>query len=109
MSRPRKCKICTNLTAAGQVNALIEAGVKLKIIAEQVPEFSPYQLSRHKKNCLVAKVAAELSSDAGSAEIQKWLQRAEDIYLVAQSNGDAKSAVSAISTAVRGLTQLESR
>jgi len=107
MSRARKCRICTgDLAVTGRINAMIESGVKLKVIAEQVPEFSPYQLSRHKRNCLAPKPALDLTADAGSAEIQKWLQRAEDTYLVAQSNGDAKSAVSAISTAVRGLTQL---
>jgi hypothetical protein len=106
MSRPRKCRICFAADPAitGQINALLESGVKLKVIAEQVPGFSVYQLSRHKRNCLAPNVLPE--SDAGSTEISKWLGRAESTFLVAQSNGDARSAVSAISTAVRALTSL---
>src|SRR5260370_39883041 len=63
-------------------------------------------MSRPARFCLQEKTF-EITAPAASAEIQKWLQRAEDCYLTAQANGDAKSAVSAISTAVRGLTQLE--
>jgi len=108
VSRPKKCKICTgDLVITGQVNSLLEAGVKLKTIAEQVPGFSVFQLSRHKNNCLAPKAASELPPESGSAEITKWLQRAEDTYLTAQVNGDVKSAASAISTAVRTLTALE--
>jgi hypothetical protein len=106
MSRPRKCKVCVGDPAiTGQVNGLIEAGVRLKTIAEQVPVFSAFQLSRHKRNCLALKVLADTAAE-GSAEIQRWLTRAEQTFLVAQANGDPKSAVAAISTAVRALSSL---
>jgi len=105
----RKCKICNNLTAASQVNAMIESRVKLTIIAQEVPEFSPYQLSRHKNNCLAPKPTGDLSIEQGSQEIARWLERAESTFLVAQANGDTKSAASAISTAVRTLQSLHKK
>jgi hypothetical protein len=49
---------------------------------------------------------SETATDAGSAEIRTWLDRAESTYLAAQSNGDTKSAGQAISVAVRSLTAL---
>ena len=101
MSRPRKCKICCDPAITGQVNALLESGVKLKTIAEQVPGFSVYQLSRHKRNCLAPKLAPE--SDAASTEIEKWMQRADDLYLTAGANGDVRSQVAALSAAVRSI------
>jgi hypothetical protein len=108
MSRPKKCKLCTGDPAiAGQVNALLETGVKLRTIVEEHPEFSVYQLSRHRNKCLMPNFASELSPESGSAEIQKWLERAESTYLLAQANGDSRSASSAISVAVRALTSLQ--
>lgn len=104
MRRPRKCKVCTgDLAITGQVNALIESGVRLKTIAEQVPTFSTYQLSRHKRNCLAPKGAPEPPSDGGSAEIAKWMERADDLYLTAGANGDVRSQVAALSAAVRSI------
>ena len=105
MSRPRKCKICGDLAVAAQVNALLESGVKLKVIAEQIPEFSPSQLSRHKKNCVTAKTIPD--ADGGSTAIAKWMQRAEDLYLVAGANGDVRSQVAALSAAVRSIAARE--
>jgi hypothetical protein len=101
MSRPRKCKICGDPAITSQVNALLESGVKLKTIVEQVPGFSVYQFSRHKRNCLAPKTAPE--SDAASSEIEKWMQRADDLYLIAGANGDVRSQVAALSAAVRSI------
>jgi hypothetical protein len=81
---------------------LLESGVRLKIIAEQIPTFSIYQLSRHKR-CLAPTVPAEPPSDAGSAEIAKWMERADDLYLTAGANGDVRSQVAALSAAVRSI------
>lgn len=106
MGRQKCCKICTSEAAiTGQVNALIESGVKQRIIHEQHPEFSVSQISRHTRFCLQSKVA-EITAPAASAEIQRWLERAESTFLIAQSNGDARSASSAISVAVRALSGL---
>lgn len=109
MARPKRCKICTctDLAITGQLNSLVEAHVKQRLIHEQHPQFSVSQISRHTRFCLAVNSTTELTPSVGSTEIQKWLQRAEDCYLTAQVNGDAKSAVSAISTAVRSLSQLE--
>ncbi len=109
MARPKRCKICTcpDVGITSQVNSLIEAGVKQRTIHEQHPQFSISQISRHSRFCLAVNVATELTPNTGSAEITKWLERAETTYLTAQVNGDARSAVSAISTAVRSLSQLQ--
>lgn len=101
MSRPRKCRLCCDPAIAGQVNALLESRVRLKTIAEQVPGFSVYQLSRHKRNCLAPTIAPE--PDEASTEIEKWMQRADDLYLTAGANGDVRSQVAALSAAVRSI------
>ena len=106
MSRPRKCALCTgDPVITGQVNAMLEARVKLQAISGEYPQFSTSQLSRHRNRCL-EKLTTDLPANVGSDEIRLWLRRAESCYLTAQSLGDAKSAVSACSMAVRGLTQL---
>lgn len=107
MSRPRKCKICCapDLAVTGQINALLESGVKLKVIAEQVPGFSVYQLSRHRRNCLTPKPAPE--SDAASTAMEKWLDRADALYLTAGVQGDVRSQVAALSAAVRSIAARE--
>jgi hypothetical protein len=107
MSRPRKCKICNGDPAiTAQVNALLESCVTLKVIAEQIPEFSTFQLSRHKRNCLQSKITTDFADD-GSTAIAKWMQRAEDLYLTAGANGDVRSQVAALSAAVRSIAARE--
>ena len=107
MSRPRHCAVCVADPAIrAQIDAQLTAGVSIKAIVGQHPNFSRDQVSRHRSRCLVPAVAPEIATDVGSAEIRTWLSRAESTYLAAQSLGDTKSAISAISAAVRSLTAL---
>jgi hypothetical protein len=107
MGRKHSCKICTSdLAITSQVNAQIEAGCKQKLIHEQNPQFSISQISRHTRNCLAPKPTSDLSTEQGSAEIAKWLERADQTFLVASANGDVRSAASAIGTAVRTLSAM---
>jgi hypothetical protein len=110
MGRKRSCKICTSDSAiTSQVNAQIEAGVRQKVIHEQFPQFSVSKLSRHSRGCLAPKPEAERANESGSAKHAKWLERAESTFLVAQANGDTKSAAQAISVAVRALTAMHKK
>jgi hypothetical protein len=110
MGRARHCSICTSDPAiCGQVNALIESGVRQRMIHDQFSQFSISQISRHSRGCLQPKLTSDLSTEQGSAEIARWLERAESTFLVAQANGDTKSAASAISTAVRTLQSLHKK
>jgi hypothetical protein len=107
MGRSRRCAICASPDVAA-INAQLEAGLKQLAIHEAFPAFSIFQLSRHKRGCL-AKPASDLSTEQGSREIARWLERAESTFLVAQANGDTKSAASAISTAVRTLSAMHKK
>jgi hypothetical protein len=110
MGRAKHCSICTSDSAiVSQVNAQIEAGVRQKVIHEQFPQFSVSKISRHTRRCLQSKATADLSTEQGSAEIARWLERAESTFLTAQANGDTKSAASAISTAVRTLSAMHKK
>src|SRR5260370_14425879 len=106
MGRKHLCKICTSDPAiSSQVNAMIEAHVKQRTIHAQFPQLSISQISRH-RNCLAPKPTSDLSTEQGSAEISRWLDRAEQTFLVASANGDVRSAASAIGTAVRTLSAM---
>jgi hypothetical protein len=109
MGRKRHCTICADSVVAGQINAQIEAGCKQQLIHEQHPQFSISQVSRHSRGCLATKPVGDLSTEQGSQEIARWLERAEATFLVAQANGDSKSAASAISTAVRTLSAMHKK
>ena len=97
MSRA-ECSICFHSEAAA-INAAVEAGVHQKTIAEQF-SVSKFALSRHKKNCLAP---APTGSETTGDQLEKWLRRADDLYLAAGANGDVRSQVSALSAAVRSL------
>lgn len=107
MSRPKRCAVCAGDPAIrAQIDAMLTSGLQIKVIVEQVAGFSRDQISRHRSRCLVPAVAAETPTATGSAQIEKWLGRAESTYLAAQSLGDTKSAISAVSAAVRSLSAL---
>jgi len=110
MGRAKRCAICTSDAAiSAAVNAQIESGICQKMIHAEFPQFSVSQVSRHTRGCLAPKPTGDLSTEQGSQEIARWLERAEQTFLVAQANGDTKSAASAISTAVRTLQSLHKR
>jgi hypothetical protein len=107
MGRARHCAICTSDPAiSGQVNAQIESGVRQKVIHEQFPQFSISQVSRHTRNCLAPKPTGDLSTEQGSQEIAKWLERLDQTFLLAASQGDSKGATQACSAAARTLQSL---
>src|ERR1017187_7648606 len=109
MSRPKKCPLCTGDAAiAGQIAALLETGVKLRVIAAEFPQYSTSQLSRHRNRCMT-KPVSDLPADAGSDEIRVWLGRASEMYLLSASQGDSKGATAAISAATRALVNLHKR
>jgi len=108
VGRAKKCAICTSDPAiTGQVNNLIESGVRQKVIHAQHPQFSVSQISRHARFCLQAQGAPVISSETRSAQIERWLQRAESTYALATVNGDSRSAIAAVGAATRALTVLE--
>lgn len=107
MSRPRKCKICNaDLPTTGRVNSMLEARVKLKTIAAEIPQFSVSQLSKHRNRCRAPHSTVELAPDAGSDEHRVWAQRCTDAYHLAILNGDSRSAIAACSAATRQLVAL---
>lgn len=99
-----RCSICKHAQAL-EINSCLEARLKLAEIAKQF-QVSQYAVSRHKNRCLVTPVlAGELSSS--SAELAKWLSRADEQYLTASANGDVTRAVAALTAAFRGLAASE--
>ena len=110
MGRSRCCAICADPVATPAINALIEAGVRQRVIHEQNSQFSVSKISRQYRFCLQPKpVASGLPADAGSDEIRVWLGRASEMYLLSASQGDSKGATAAISAATRALVNLHKR
>jgi hypothetical protein len=99
MSRA-KCSICSHSEAAA-INAAVEVGLFQRDVAVQF-NVSKYALSRHKKNCLAPVPIGNGESSTGD-QLEKWLRRADDLYIQAGVNGDVRSQVSALSAAVRSL------
>jgi hypothetical protein len=104
-----KCKICKDSSVTATINTLIASGVRQKVIAEQHPGFSIFQISRHKNNCLAPNVAPEIAADAGSDELRVWMQRNTDAYNLAIVNSDSRSAIAACSAATRQLIALHKK
>lgn len=108
--RQSKCQICSDLTSVGQVNSLIESGVRQKLIHQEYPQFSVSQISRHSRNCRAPNaITGELPPGAGGDELDVWRQRCTDSYHLAVANGDSRSAISACSAATRQLVALAKR
>jgi hypothetical protein len=97
----RKCSICTHPEAMA-INSALEAGLKQLEISQQF-FVSRYAVSRHKNRCLVTTPvpAGEFSNSAEA--LAKWMQRCDETYLAASVNSDVRSAVAALSAAVRSL------
>jgi len=88
------------------VNALLESGVKLAAIATEVGQFNQFQLSRHKNKCILKPLNGD---SAGSQDIEQWLERLNQTYLLASSQGDSKGATAACSAAARALQSLHKK
>jgi hypothetical protein len=107
MGRAKHCTICTSdPVISSQVNSLIEAGVRQKVISTEFPQFSVSKLSRHTRVCLQPTLAPDLSTDVGAGEMQVWRDRCEAAYHLAIANGDSKAAIQACSAATRQLAAL---
>src|ERR1017187_7744230 len=94
----KKCSICARPEAPA-INSALEARVSHLTIAEQF-NVSKFALSRHKAKCLHPVSTGESST---GDQLEKWLRRADDLYLAAGANGDVRSQVSSLSAAVRSL------
>src|SRR5208337_5191808 len=101
MGRKKACRICDDTTALGPINAMLESKVGQRTICEQYPQFSTFQISRHKRH--LAQPTPDL---ADGSETDIWLRRCHDSYNQACIDGDTKARVSAISTAARTLEKL---
>lgn len=97
-----RCKICRN-PHLGAVDSLLASGLKLKDIAAQLHGISIYSLSRHRRNCLTT--SPEVSG--GAEELAKWMQRADDLYLIAGSNADVRGQLGALTAAFKGVVASE--
>jgi hypothetical protein len=96
MSR-QPCTICTHPERTA-INASLEADVRQLVIAKNF-NVSKFALSRHKKGCLAP--TPEIAGDQTVAD--RWLARADDLYLSSAASGDVKSQIAALSAAVRSL------
>ncbi len=96
MSRQR-CSICSHVDVLA-INSALEAGVSNLVVARNFSA-SKFALSRHLNRCLAPVV--EPAGDPSQAD--KWLQRADDLYLAAGASGDTKSQIAALGAAVRSL------
>jgi hypothetical protein len=94
----KKCGICGHAQAM-EINSALEAGLFQRDVAAQF-SVSKFALSRHKAKCLHPVSTGESSTDD---QLEKWLRRADDLYLAAGANGDVRSQVSSLSAAVRSL------
>jgi hypothetical protein len=102
MPRGKPCTVCSAPNRA-QIDALIVAGAKLKDIATQLPELSPYALSRHKRRCLVTTQPANGDGNSLEAQLALWTGRANELYLASTVNADARGQSQAIAVAFRSL------
>jgi hypothetical protein len=91
------------------INAQLEADVRQRVIHEAFPRFSVSQLSRHSRGCLAPKPTGNLSNEQGSQEIAKWIERLDQTFLLAASQGDTKGATAACSAAARTLQSLHKK
>jgi hypothetical protein len=94
----KKCSVCEH-PEAGAISAALEAGARQLVIAAQF-NVSKFALSRHKNRCL-----APAAPDGESArnQLDRWLARADEIFLKASVDGNLAAQVSALSAALRGL------
>lgn len=93
------CSVCVHAEALA-IDSALEAGVTQLSVAAQF-QVSKYSLSRHRNKCLAVARTPETSNTAEA--LGTWMQRCEDTYLAACANSDIRSAVSALSAAVRSL------
>ena len=95
-----RCSICAHADAVA-INAALESGVSQLTIASQFFA-SKYALSRHRRNCL-SSVPVVTATGSTWGQLDRWLNRADELYLAAGANGDVRSQVAALSAAVRSL------
>lgn len=98
---PARCQICTS-PYLQQISDLIDSNtLTLKQIAEQF-SVSVFSLSRH---CARHRNPAPAAGSVG-ADIETWLSRANDEYLLARADDDSRGAVAAL---IAGLRATESK
>jgi hypothetical protein len=93
----KPCSICTH-PSADDIEAALDCGSNQKDIAAQF-DISKFALSRHVRH------SKPVGKHDSLAEVSRWLTRANDQYLLATANEDARGAVAAL---VAGLRAVES-
>jgi hypothetical protein len=94
----RKCSICSHADVIA-INAALEAGVQQTVISSQFCA-SKYSLSRHAHKCLKP---APSNGESITDQTEKWLRRADDVFLKASVDGDTRGQAQAIGSAIKHL------
>lgn len=97
---PGKCSICTHENVT-QMESLADSGESIKAIAEQF-NVSRFSLSRHINHHRNSSPAA----GSASTDLEIWLSRANDEYLLARADADSRAAIQAL---IAGLRAVEAR
>jgi hypothetical protein len=92
------CSVCVH-PEAGAISAALEAGARQLVIAAQF-NVSKFALSRHKNRCMAP---AAPDGESARTQLDRWLARADEIFLKASVDGNLAAQVSALSAALRGL------
>ncbi|HUO14673.1 MAG TPA: hypothetical protein VMX38_06780 [Verrucomicrobiae bacterium] len=93
------CSIC-NHDARGQMDACLQSGMKVSVVAEQF-SVSKDALARHRRKCLALSLRAK--DDSVAAQVRMWLARANDLFIVASASRDVRGQANAIASAQRAL------
>jgi hypothetical protein len=100
-----KCSICTHAEKQA-IDAALDAGLQQQQIAATF-SVSKYALSRHKNRCLAPAAATDCESTG--SQLDRWLARADEIFLRAAVDGNLAAQVSALSAAIRALQAHQKR
>jgi hypothetical protein len=100
---PARCTICSHANVQ-EMDDLAHGGESLISISERF-HVSRFALSRHCKHRKPEPVAENTGGDS-QEEIQVWLDRANDQYLLAVADADQRGAVTAL---VAGLRAVETK
>jgi hypothetical protein len=94
----KKCSICAHPEALA-ISSALGAGLHQKKVAEQF-NISKFALSRHVNRCLTPPAA---NGESAGDQLDRWLRRADEIFIKASVDGNLAAQVSSLSTAIRAL------
>lgn len=96
----KACSICSHISVQA-IDDLADSGETLISISERF-HVSKFALSRHCKHRKPEPVV-ETAEGGSREEIQKWLQRSDDQYLLACANADQRGAIQALIAGLRAV------